>query len=149
MHFRKAPALASLSNRQWMAWLGDCRTGGPRCRQLALEKPCLLSWDALHRSRRHGKLGSRNMKELPEGLYPFIDERFRLADMAMVEAPSDLEAMFKRQAVLNGIELIRDEPVELRCQSEDYPDATFLVYWPLGKERIHMLVPKRFATGRA
>jgi hypothetical protein len=89
------------------------------------------------------------MKELPEGLYPFIDERFPLADMVMVEAPSDLEAMFKRQAALNGIELIRDEPVELRCQSEDYPDATFLVYWPLGRERIHMLVPKRFATGRA
>ena len=89
------------------------------------------------------------MKELPEGFYPFIDERPPLADMAMVEAPSALEALFKSKAEANGVDLIRDEPVELRCHSEDYPDATFLVYWPLGHDRIHMLVPKRFATGRA
>ncbi len=89
------------------------------------------------------------MKELPEGLYPFIDQRLPLADMALVEAPLALEALFKSQAAANGIELIRDEPVELRCRSEDYPDATFLVYWPLGHDRIHMLVPKPLAQGRA
>jgi hypothetical protein len=89
------------------------------------------------------------MKELPDGLYPFIDQRLPLADMCMVEAPPDLEALFKSQAAASGFELIRDEPVELRCQSEDYPDATFLVYWPLGYDRIHMLVPRRFAIGRA
>ena len=33
------------------------------------------------------------------------------------------------------IDIIRDEPVELRCQSEQYPDATFLVYWPQGQDR--------------
>jgi hypothetical protein len=86
---------------------------------------------------------------LPDGLYPFIDERFPLSDLVMVEAPSDLEALFKSQAVANGVEIVRDEPVELRCSSAEHPDATFLVYWPIGQDRIHMLVPKRFAIGRA
>ena len=89
------------------------------------------------------------MSKLPDGLYPFIDRRIPLAEMAMVEAPPELEALFKSQAATNGIEIIRDEPVELRCRSEEYPDATFLIYWPLGHERIHMLVPKKFAIGRA
>jgi len=68
--------------------------------------------------------------------------------MTMVEALR-LEALFKSQAAKNGVEIIRDEPVELRCQSEDHPDATFLIYWPTGTERIHMLVPTKFAIGRA
>jgi hypothetical protein len=72
-----------------------------------------------------------------------------LAELTMVEAPPDLEALFKSQAAANGTEIIRDEPVELRCQSEKFPDARFLIYWPLGQDRIHMLVPKRFARGRA
>jgi hypothetical protein len=86
--------------------------------------------------------------ELPDGLYPFIDERLPLSDLVMVEAPSDLEALFKSQAVANDVAIVRDEPVELRCSSAQYPDATFLIFWPHGTDRIHMLVPKRFAQGR-
>ena len=67
----------------------------------------------------------------------------------MVEAPPALEALFKSQAAANGIEIVRDEPVELRCRSEEYPDATFLIYWPYGTDRIHMLAPKEFASGQA
>ena len=89
------------------------------------------------------------MRALPDGLYPFIDERLPLAELVMIEAPRDLEALLKEQAAANGIGIVRDEPVEIRCQSEQYPDATFLVYWPHGTERIHMLVPKKFASGRA
>ena len=89
------------------------------------------------------------LPQLPDGLYPFIDERLPLSDLVMVEAPSDLEALIKSQAATNGIDIIRDEAVELRCQSEAYPDATFLVFWPRGTDRIHMLVPKKFAQGRA
>ena len=88
------------------------------------------------------------MLPLPDGFYPFIDRRLPLSELTMVEAPPDLEALFKSQAA-EGIEIIRDEPVELHCQSEQYPDATFLVYWPGGHERIHMLVPTKFAKGRA
>ena len=87
--------------------------------------------------------------QLPDGRYPFIDEQLPLSELVMVEAPSDLEALFKSQAAANGIDIIRDEPVELRCHSEAYPDATFLVFWPRGTDRIHMLVPKKFAQGRA
>lgn len=86
---------------------------------------------------------------LPYGNYPFVDEVFPLSEMTMVEAPRQLEALFKGQASKNGVELIRDQPVQLRCQSEEYPDATFLIYWPTGTERIHMLVPSKFAAGRA
>jgi hypothetical protein len=89
------------------------------------------------------------IEKLPDGLYPFIDQRVPLSKLAMVEAPPDLEALFKSQAAANGIEIIRDQPVELRCQSAEYPDATFLIYWPRGTDRIHMLVPKKFASGRA
>lgn len=87
--------------------------------------------------------------QLPDGLYPFIDQRLPLSGLAMIEAPPWLEALFKAQAAANGIEIIRDAPVELRCQSEEYPDATFLIYWPRGQDRIHMLAPKQFSTGRA
>jgi hypothetical protein len=85
---------------------------------------------------------------LPDGFYPFIDRRFALSELAFIEAPPDLEALLKSQAIANGIEIVRGEPVEIRCQSEAYPDATFLVCWPHGSDRIHMLAPKQFATGR-
>ena len=35
---------------------------------------------------------------LPDGCYPFIDERLPLSDMTTVEAPPQLEALFKTQA---------------------------------------------------
>jgi hypothetical protein len=54
------------------------------------------------------------MSELPDGRYPLIDERLPLAELVMVEAPSDLEALFKSQTAANGIDIIRDEPVEPR-----------------------------------
>jgi len=82
---------------------------------------------------------------LPDGDYPFIDQRLPLLELAMVEAPAELEALFKKQAARNGIDILRDQPVELRCQSEEFADATFLIWWPTGSNRIHMLVPKKFA----
>lgn len=89
------------------------------------------------------------MNQLPDGDYPFIDERLPLSELVMVEAPRDLQALLIQQAEASGIEVVRDEPVELRCSSQEYPDATFLIYWPRGSEEMHMLVPKRLATGRA
>lgn len=89
------------------------------------------------------------MRLPPDGEYPFIDERLPLSEMAIVEAPADLEALFKEQAARNGVKILRDLAVELRCQSDSFPDATFLIWWPTGSDRIHMLVPKRFASGRA
>lgn len=86
---------------------------------------------------------------LPDGLYPFIDRRLPLAELVMIEAPPELETLLKSQAAASGVEIVRGEPVEIRCQSEAYPDATFLVYWPNGTERIHMLAPKRFVSGQA
>jgi hypothetical protein len=87
--------------------------------------------------------------DLPDGLYPFIDQYLPLSDLTMVEAPPELEALFKSQAARSGIKIVRDQPVALRCRSDEYPDATFFIYWPFGQERIHMLVPTHFARGRA
>ncbi len=87
--------------------------------------------------------------KLPSGSYPFIDRRFPLNELAMTEAPADLEALFRREAEANGIELIRDRPVELTLRSDVLPDATFLIWWPSDDERIHMLVPVEHVRGRA
>ncbi|UIK00406.1 hypothetical protein LZK82_09730 [Rhizobium leguminosarum] len=68
---------------------------------------------------------------LPDGTYPFIDQRHPLADMIMVEAPVAMDALLRSQAQANGIEIARGVPVELRCRSAEYPDATFLGSGPI------------------
>jgi hypothetical protein len=85
----------------------------------------------------------------PSGSCPFIDRRFPLSELAMTEAPADLECLFRREAEANGIELIRDRPVELTLRSDVLPDATFLIWWPSDDDRIHMLVPVDHVRGRA
>lgn len=87
--------------------------------------------------------------DLPDALYPFIDQQIPLAQLAMIEAPRDLETLLRDQAAKSGIEILRGIPVELRCRSAEFPDATFMVYWPLDDDRLHMLAPKEFAKGRA
>ncbi|MHC1550236.1 hypothetical protein [Phyllobacterium sp. K27] len=87
--------------------------------------------------------------DLPDGLYPFIDQRLPLADMAMIEVPPALEQLLRTQAKANGVDIHRGAPVELECTSADFPEATFLVYWPYEEDRLHMLAPKRFGVGLA
>lgn len=89
------------------------------------------------------------MIKLPDGLYAFIDQRLPLSQLAMIEAPSDLELLFRTQAARNGLTIARGVPVELHCHSAEFADATFLVYWPLDDDRLHMLAPAEFAVGRA
>lgn len=88
-------------------------------------------------------------QRLPDGLYPFADRRLPLADMAMMEAPPALETLLRKSAQASGVEIIRDRPVELSCTSEEFPDATFLVFWPSGGERLHILAPVGSIRGRA
>lgn len=86
---------------------------------------------------------------LPEGDYPFATMRFPLEEMVMIEATIRLEGLFQRTADQTGIAIVRDEVVELRCISDDYPDATFVIWWPSGSERMHVLVPKAMASSLA
>jgi len=86
---------------------------------------------------------------LPDGLYPFADQRLPLADMAMMEAPRELEDLLREAAAAEGVTIIRDRPVELRCKSASYPDAVFLVFWPSGAERLNVLAPRSAVRGRA
>lgn len=96
-------------------------------------------------------MGSREPQSptLPDGYYPFIDRLYPLAEMQMAEAVPELEALFRSQSESNSTPLLRDTCVELICKSEEFSDARFLIWWPTGSERIHMLVPKMYLTGRA
>lgn len=83
--------------------------------------------------------------DLPDDEYPFIYDRFPLSEMSMIEAPPELEAIFRAEAARNAVQLARGVPVELKCQSKEFPDAVFLIYWPLDDDKIHMLAPKEYA----
>ena len=87
--------------------------------------------------------------ELEDGKYPFIAERLPLSDLAWIEVPATLEALLRDQAHANGIQLIRGQPVELRCVTSQYGDAIFMIYRPHDVDRLHMLAPKMFQKGRA
>lgn len=87
--------------------------------------------------------------ELKNGIYPFAGELLPLTELTMVEAPTSLQQLLVDQATRNGLMIVRDEPVELRCQLEGHGELTFVVYWRTGDERMHMLVPNRQVTGRA
>jgi len=86
---------------------------------------------------------------LPEGDYPFADARFPLSEMAMMEAPADLERLLRKAAEENGMEIIHDDPVELTCRAPGFPDATFLAWLPSDSGRLHILAPKDQVRGRA
>lgn len=85
---------------------------------------------------------------LPDGDYPFREDVYPLADLAMAEAPADLARFLMAQAKANGIDLIRDEVVELVCRGDEMPEQRFTVYWPT-TGGLHVLVPKSFVIGRA
>ncbi len=38
---------------------------------------------------------------LPDGIYPFIDQRLPLAELAMIEVPLDLETLLRTKAAAN------------------------------------------------
>ena len=61
------------------------------------------------------------------------DKALHHQERALALNPNDDLIVVQQGEVL--IDIIRDEPVELRCQSEQYPDASFLVYWPQGQDR--------------
>lgn len=91
------------------------------------------------------------MKPLPalsDRDYPFGEEVYPLAELAMSEAPPALAAFLTSQAENNGVELIRDEVVELICISNGMAEQRFTVYWPSGAG-MHVLVPRRHVIGRA
>jgi hypothetical protein len=97
----------------------------------------------------HERNEMHNELRLEDGEYPFIAERLPLSDLAWIEVPASLEALLRDQAHANGVQLIRGEPIELRCQTAVYGDAVFMIFWPHKQDRLHMLAPKKFQMGRA
>lgn len=91
----------------------------------------------------------RTVPMLPDGDYPFNDERLPLARLAWIEMPREMETLLRTQARENATPIIRGAPVELRCQRLETGDAVFMVYWPHEDDRLHMLAPQSFQTGRA
>ena len=67
------------------------------------------------------------MPELPDGLYPFIDERLPLTELVMVEARTILKRFSNRKPLPMASRSF-ETPVELQCSSAEYSDATFLVF---------------------
>ncbi len=92
---------------------------------------------------------SRTDSELAPGDYPFAGELHPLESMAFAEAPPELEAFLKQAAGVAGMVITRDQPVELVCRSPDLADQRFMVWWPSGHERLHVLTPKALIRGRA
>lgn len=86
---------------------------------------------------------------LPDGEYPFIDRRMPLSELQMIEAPQALEDLLCRVAADNGKEITEGNPVELRCEFQGVPEASFLVWQPAGGGRLHMLAPRAMTKGRA
>ena len=86
---------------------------------------------------------------LPDGLYPFADRMLPLSRLAMSEAPPALETLLRKAAAEYGVEIYRDRLIELTCTSEEFPDARFMVFWPSGNERLHILAPIENIRGRA
>lgn len=89
-----------------------------------------------------------NVPTLPDRDYPFREDVYPLAELAMSEAPPELAAFLISKAEANGIELIRDEVVELVCRGEGIPEQRFTIYWP-SAAGMHVLVPRRHVVGRA
>jgi hypothetical protein len=94
-------------------------------------------------------MSSHPPEALPDGVYSFATDEYPLAAMAMAEAPAELEALLKAAARNTGIEIIRDRPVELVCKTPDGLNPKFMVWWPHGSERLHILTPKELIRGRA
>jgi hypothetical protein len=118
-----------------------------------------LQWQSFH-GRKGGiaalaricdifPMSSQTHGPLPDGIYPFATDEYPLAAMAMTEAPAELEALLKSAARDSGIEIIRDIPVELICRTPDGLNPTFMVWWPNGSDRLHILTPKELIQGRA
>lgn len=78
---------------------------------------------------------------LPDGLYPFLDQRIPLSDLTFVEVSTELDLIFREQAARSNIEFVRDTPIELSCQLDNLPDPVYLLFWPTGFQKIHVLVP--------
>jgi hypothetical protein len=85
--------------------------------------------------------------KLPDGLYPFLDELLPLSELMIVEASPKVDAILKAQAAAAGIGVPRGCPLEVRFSFAAYPEAAFLVYWPEGDFRAHVLVSRDLVPG--
>lgn len=91
----------------------------------------------------------RTVPMLPDGDYPFNDECLPLSQLAWIEMPREMETLLRAQARENDTPIIRGIPVELHCRAPETGDAVFMVWWPRDDDRLHMLAPHSFQTGRA
>lgn len=89
------------------------------------------------------------INQLPDGDYPFASSRLPLSQMAMMEAPEELADLLRQAAAAQGEDIIRDRVVEISCTSEAWPDATFVVFWPSGEQKLHILAPRASVIGQA
>lgn len=79
--------------------------------------------------------------DIDDGLLPFADRRFRRDELVDQPAPAELAQFLEREINLRGVDLPHDGFLELRCVSQDFAAAVFMVRRdPSGELR--MLVPQ-------
>ena len=120
-HARKACVLEQSFVHDW------CANAEATARTVIDELALALSLDE-NDSDVHRVLAAVNLS-----IHRDHDKALHHQERVLALNPNDDLIVVQQGEVL--IDIIRDEPVELRCQSEQYPDATFLVYWPQGQDR--------------
>lgn len=58
---------------------------------------------------------------------PFADGTYPLEEMVVQEPPVELSQLIEEQLARDAVVLASDDFTEIKCVSQDYPTATFMV----------------------
>lgn len=78
--------------------------------------------------------------DIDDGQVPFADRRFNRDQMIEVTAPSELAELIEREISRSGVAVPADDFLEIRCASENFATAVFMIKRGSGNE-LRMLVP--------
>lgn len=78
--------------------------------------------------------------DVDDGQVPFADRRFNRNQMIEVTAPGDLAELIEREISRSGVVVPADDFLEIRCVSEAFATAVFMIKRGAGSE-LRMLVP--------
>lgn len=65
--------------------------------------------------------------QIPDGRYPFADQRFRFDELTLTRPPKDLADFLEAEIVRNGLKVPTDELLEINIESDGFATASFAV----------------------
>jgi hypothetical protein len=65
--------------------------------------------------------------DIPDGKYPFADQRFAFAELTLTQPPQDLADLIEAELARTGVEVPTDELLEIHLKSEDFATASFAI----------------------